>query len=309
MAQDNAGTVKLGTRSSTLARWQADWVASRLRETGAVVEMILVQTEGDVRSGPIGQLGIQGVFTKEIQRALLDRRIDLAVHSLKDLPTEPFPGLRLAAVPPRESARDVLVTCVGQTIWDLPAGTRVGTGSIRRRAQLLAVRPDLIVLDVRGNLETRLRKLEEGQFQALILAEAGLRRLNLGHHIAQVIPLSVMLPAVGQGALGLETRDDDATVAHLLQSLNDRATHQSVLAERALLGRLRGGCRAPVGAWGRVQEGRLELDAVVLAPDGSRRLAASGSELPANAALLGQHVADDLLGLGAAELLQAARQS
>lgn len=308
VSQEHARIVRLGTRSSPLARWQANWVASQLRDVGTTVELVLVQTEGDVRSGPIGQLGSQGLFTKEIQRALLEDRIDLAVHSLKDLPTEPFPGLQLAAVPPRESPRDVLVSAAGQGVGDLPLGARVGTGSMRRCAQLLAARPDLVVSDVRGNLDTRLRKLDEGQFDALVLAEAGLIRLHLAHRISQVIPYSIMLPAVGQGALGLETRDEDRAMVQLLRSLDDPQSHQSVVAERALLARLHGGCRTPVGAHGRVQDGRLWLDAVVLAADGSRRLTASGSECPANAALLGQQVADDLLGQGAGELLQAARQ-
>ena len=198
MVEHDGTTVRLGTRSSALARWQADWVTARLREAGARVEQVLIQTQGDVRSGPIGQLGGQGVFTKEIQRALLERRIDLAVHSLKDLPTEPIDGLQLAAVPPRESAGDVLVASAADTIWDLPPAACVGTGSIRRRAQLLAARPDLAVAEIRGNVDTRLRKLWQGDFAALILAEAGLRRLNLQQHITQVIPKSLMLPAVGQ---------------------------------------------------------------------------------------------------------------
>jgi len=309
MSKPSSIVVRLGTRASALAMWQAEWVASELSSLGAAVELIKIQTEGDVRSAPIGQLGAQGVFTKEIQRALLDNRIDLAVHSLKDLPTEAIDGLCLAAVPERESPSDALVSTVADSLDHLPPGSNVGTGSLRRRAQLLAARPDLTLTELRGNVDTRLRKLQEGQCDALILAEAGLRRLNLQHHIAQVLPRSVMLPAVGQGALGLETREDDHATRELLQGLDHPDTHRAVLAERTLLARLHGGCRAPIGAWGRVEDQKLHLDAVVLLPDGSQRLTAGANRPPAEARELGQQVADDLLAQGAHELLQAARQA
>ncbi len=171
--------IRLGTRASALARWQADWVTARLTEAGIEVEQVLISTQGDVRQGPLGAIGGQGLFTKEIQLALLDHRIDLAVHSLKDLPTESVEGLRLGAVPLRASCRDVFVSGAVDSFANLPAGARVGTGSMRRRAQLLFQRPDLQVLDIRGNVDTRLRRLDEGQYDAIILAEAGLQRLGL----------------------------------------------------------------------------------------------------------------------------------
>ncbi|MFM9067261.1 MAG: hydroxymethylbilane synthase, partial [Planctomycetota bacterium] len=176
-------TIRLGTRSSPLARWQADWVTARLQELGAHVEQVLISTQGDVTAGPIGSFGGQGVFTKEIQRALLDDRVDLAVHSMKDLPTEQVPGLTIAAIPVRETVGDVLVSATGLSVIDLPVSARIGTGSTRRQAQLLHVRPDLQLSDLRGNVETRLRRLDSGDFDAIVLAEAGLKRLGLSPRI------------------------------------------------------------------------------------------------------------------------------
>ena len=301
-------TLRLGTRSSALARWQADWVSAQLTARGVRIEMIHIATKGDVTAGPLGTIGGQGVFTKEIQRALLDQTIDLAVHSLKDLPTEPVAGLGLAAVPPRESVRDVLVARAADAWERLPTGARIGTGSIRRRSQLLYARPDFEILDIRGNVDTRLRKLDENQYDAIILAQAGLVRLGLGSRITQVIPAEVMLPAVGQGALGIETRTADATTRQIVAALDDAATHSSVLAERALLARLRAGCLAPVGAWGRVEDGQLRLDAVVLSHDGQQRLTAAATGAPTAAEQLGIQVADELLAAGADALIATARR-
>jgi hydroxymethylbilane synthase len=274
---------------------------------GADVELVRVQTRGDVTSGPIQATGTRGWFTKEIQLALLDRRIDLAVHSLKDLPTEQVAGLALVAVPPRESPGDVLVSPMAGSIEELPHGARVGTGSRRRQSQLLHLRSDLRVSDIRGNVDTRLRKLDEGQYDAIILAEAGLRRLGWEGRIAQVIPPTVMLPAVGQGALGIETRADDAETQGVLQPLNDPGTYSAVLAERAMLHELRGGCLAPVGAWGRVSDDRLQLDGVVLSSDGDRRVAASVSGPSQEAPTIGIQLARQLLAQGAEELISQAR--
>ena len=299
--------LRLGTRASSLAVWQAEWVAARLRELGIEVELVHITTHGDTRSTPIGSLGAQGIFTKEIQQALLDRKVDLAVHSLKDLPTEPIDGLVLAAVPPRESNCDVLVSPHAQNIDQLPAGARVGTGSARRRSQLLHQRSDLEVLEVRGNVETRLRKLDEGHYEALILAEAGLKRLGFAERIASAIPPQVMMPAVGQGALGLEARADDERTLACLASLKDTAAHAAVTAERSMLHKLRGGCLAPVGAWGRVEDGVLVLDGVVLSNDGDRRVAARAAEPLDQAEALGARVAVDLLSQGASELIETAR--
>jgi hydroxymethylbilane synthase len=301
-------TLRIGTRGSKLARWQADWVADCLRRRGHTVDIVEITTRGDVdQSGPIGDIGSPGVFTKEIQRAVLAGDADIAVHSLKDLPTDPVAGLVLAAIPTRESAADVLISPTASPLDALRNGARIGTGSLRRQAQLKHTRPDLQVMAIRGNVDTRLRKLDEGQCDALILAEAGLKRLGLADRIAQVLPLDVMLPAVGQGALGIECREDDASTLAVLAELDDAATHAAIAAERALLARLRGGCLAPIGALGQIAEGRLALSAVVLSPDGAERLFECDSASPEQAEQLGCHVADALLSRGAGELIAAGR--
>jgi hydroxymethylbilane synthase len=297
----------LGTRGSALALWQAEWVRTQLVEQSICVELVRIQTAGDRTSGSIAAVGSQGLFTKEIQRALLEEQIDLAVHSLKDLPTEPVEGLRLAAVPEREEPLDALLSTVSEDFAGLPSGARVGTGSRRRRSQLLHRRRDLQILDIRGNVDTRLRKLDEGQFDAIVLAQAGLRRLGLQDRITQVLPADVMLPAVGQGALGLETRSDDKDSMKQVAPLDDPATHAAVLAERAMLAELRGGCLAPVGAWARVVGDRVRLEGVVLSADGEQRMAASGEGPPQDAPQLGRQVARDLVAQGADRLIAAAK--
>jgi hydroxymethylbilane synthase len=310
MADDRI-SLRLGTRNSPLARWQAEWTAGELRRLGVDVELVPISTSGDrQQTGPIGAIGTQGVFTKELQRALLDGTIDLAVHSLKDLPTEPIDGLSLAAVPARGPIGDCLVSAKYKSLEELPHGAIVGTGSQRRRAQLLHARPDLKMLDVRGNVDTRLRKLHEGEYAAIILAEAGLIRLKLEENIAQVLPKTVVLPAVGQGALGIESRTDDARANAVLKQLDDAATHQAVDAERSLLHSLRGGCLAPVGAWGRIEaDGRLHLSAVVLKSDGTERRFAEHTAEASEAIALGRTVAEELLAQGAAELIAASRST
>ncbi len=309
--------LRLGTRGSLLARWQAEWVAEELRRIGQAVELIEIATHGDAdRARSIEEIGTRGVFTKAIQQALLCGEVDLAVHSLKDLPTERVPGLVLAAVPKRENPADVLVVRrVGgmeEGVGDIEAlsrGARVGTGSLRRQAQLRHVRPDLLIEEVRGNVDTRLCKLDEGQFEAIVLAEAGLRRLGLGERIQHVLPFDVMLPAVGQGALGIECRADDDNTLAAIRSLNDAATHAAVTAERALLEHLRGGCMAPVGALGRIEAGQLRLHAAVLSTDGKQRLAARDSAEIEEAESLGRRVAEALISQGAAELIAGGRRA
>lgn len=323
-------TFRLGTRGSQLAQWQANWVAAQLRQVGHNVELVEIKTEGDLdHRRSVEEIGSQGVFTKEIQRALVAGAVDVAVHSLKDLPTEPVVGLVLAAVPARESTADVLVVGRGVTVEArgasentsirasstgsvtylsmLPQGARVGTGSMRRRAQLWHLRPDLQLEDVRGNVDTRLRKLDEGHFDAIVLAEAGLRRLGLTDRIQNILPLDVMLPAVGQGALGIECRAEDSEMQSALGPLDDPATHAAVVAERALLAQLRGGCMAPVGALAVVQAAALRLQAVVLSADGTRRLFANDAGTPHEAPEVGKRVANALLLQGAAELIAASR--
>ena len=307
MLMSERSRLRLGTRGSPLARWQAEHVAALLAALEIDVELIPITTKGDVTSGPLGAIGGQGLFTKEIQRALLDDRIDLAVHSLKDLPTEHFPGLTLAAVPQRESPGDAFVSAKADSLEALPPQSRIGTGSTRRKAQLLFARPDLEIHDIRGNVATRLQKLDDGNYDAIVLAEAGLRRLELVGRITQVIPKTMMLPAVGQGALGLETRAEDARTLSLVDPLNDTETRAAAFAERSMLRSLRGGCLAPVGAWGRVKDGELRLDGVVLSADGKQRLAADGTATLENAEALGVQIAEALLAQGAAYLIAASR--
>ncbi len=300
--------LRLGTRASPLARWQADWVSEQLAQRGFLVELVLLSTRGDrEQGGPIGAMGGQGVFTKELQRALLADEVDLAVHSLKDLPTDKVEGLTLAAVPPRGPVGDVLVSRNVHSWEELPQGAVIGTGSSRRRTQLWHARPDLRMEDVRGNVDTRLRKLTEGHYDALILAEAGLERLGLANEITQVLPKTLMLPAVGQGALGIEARIDDAGACSALAQLDDPQTHAAVSAERSLLATMRGGCLAPIGAYGRFELGRLMLSGVVLSADGLRRLFAEAEGSLHDAETLGRSVADDLLAQGGAELIIGAR--
>ncbi len=304
--------LRVGTRASKLARWQADWVAAQLRDRGVAVEIVELTTRGDAAvSTPIADIGAPGVFTKAIQTVLLAGKVDLAVHSLKDLPTDVVEGLMLAAVPVRESAADVLVAKAAATIADLPLGARVGTGSLRRQAQLRHLRPDLQVMAVRGNVDTRLRKLDEGECDALILAEAGLKRLGLASRIVEILPARVMMSAVGQGALGIECRVDDARTQAEIRLLDDWASRVAVMAERALLAHLKGGCLAPIGAWGRMENGRLQLSAVVLDAEGTRRIEASNGAVvndARDAAALGCLVANALLAQGASELIATSRK-
>ncbi|MFL2870693.1 MAG: hydroxymethylbilane synthase [Pirellulaceae bacterium] len=305
--------LRLGTRSSALAMWQSSWVARQLTEHGYDVELVQITTQGDVRSEPIGQIGGQGLFTKEIQRALLDQEVDLAVHSLKDLPTVPVPGLALGAVPPRESPGDALLSNRFDSIESIPEGAVIGTGSNRRQAQLLHYRADVVVRGIRGNVDTRIGKLDDGQFDAIVLAESGLRRLGLQERITQLIPREIMLPAVGQGALGIECRSDDDVTRQAVSLLNDSQTHLSVLAERALLFTLQAGCLAPVGTYARFENGSLILEGAVLSVDGKQRLAEVAS-VPLqgvsneDAVSLGEQVAHELLGQGAKQLIDAAHQ-
>lgn len=303
-----ANTIRLGTRASALARWQADWVATRLEELGVTVGLVPITTTGDrEQRGPIGSLGGQGVFTKEIQRALIEDRIDLAVHSLKDLPTEPVEGLSLAVVPERETVRDALICREKTSLAELPKGARVGSGSMRRQSQLLHHRPDLTLVDIRGNVDTRLAKLDEGQYDAIVLAEAGLKRLGLADRITELVDPDIMLPAVGQGALGLETRSDDQATRAALRPLDHAPTHASVTAERSMLAALRGGCLAPIAAWGRLEDDALVLTGRVLSVDGAERIEVTETAPDQDAAALGQLVAQRLMDQGATELISTAR--
>jgi hydroxymethylbilane synthase len=306
MASDR--TLRIGTRASKLARWQSDWVAEQLRMRGVAVEIVEITTSGDVQQvGPVAAIGGVGVFTKEIQAALLAGDVDLAVHSLKDLPTQQAAGLTLAATPPRENPADALIGANGSTLEILPTGSRIGTGSQRRRAQLLALRPDFEMLDIRGNVDTRLRKLEEGEYDAIVLAAAGLMRLGWADRITEMLAPPRVLPAPGQGSLAIECRADDADAFSALIPLNDAPTRAAVVAERTLLAVLEGGCSAPVAAWGRIAEGELRLDGLVASLDGRQVLRASGASQLADATALGARIANELLQQGAAAIVGAAR--
>lgn len=305
----SASKIRLGTRASALARWQANWTAEQLRALGVEVEILLLRTSGDEQqTGPVASIGAPGVFTKELERALLKDRIDLAVHSLKDLPTEIPEGLALGAIPERAPVGDCLVSAKWRSFAELPREARVGTGSARRRAQLLHARGDLQMLDIRGNVDTRLKKLSEGAYDAIILAEAGLRRLGLDDRITERLPLALMLPAVGQGALGLEIRADDAITRAAIAPLNHAATAAAVTAERTLLAELHGGCLAPVAAWGRVESDKLlHLTGAVLSEDGQQRLEASITHSAKDPTGAGHFVAGELLARGAAQLIAKSR--
>jgi hydroxymethylbilane synthase len=288
----------IGSRGSQLALWQARWIQARLPGS----EIVVIKTTGDRITAPaLPEVSVKGMFTKEIEEALLDGRIDVAVHSLKDLPTEIDPRLTLAAIPPREEVRDALL---GHTLASLPGGARVGTSSLRRASQLLHLRPDLQVENIRGNVDTRLRKLEAGRYDALVLAAAGLRRLGLGHRIAELLDPEVMCPAIGQGALAVEARTDDPATRAALAPLEDHAARTAVTAERALLAALGGGCRVPIGGTARITNGRLHLAGLVASPDGTR-LVRVGLEGPiSDPAELGRRAAAALLAQGAHQLLE-----
>jgi hydroxymethylbilane synthase len=303
----NASPLRLGTRGSPLALWQANFVADRLRPVVSPqpVELVLIETHGDRdRATPLAAMGGFGVFTKAIQTALRDGRVDAAVHSLKDLPTIPEPGLELAAVPPRGPTGDAFVSVKHRRFDALPEGAVVGTSSLRRRAMLANRRPDLRLIDLRGNVETRLRKLEENDLDAIILAEAGLFRLGLADRITEVLDASWMLPAVGQGAIGLECRTDDEATKDAVKALTDPDTFARVTAERAMLAALGGGCLVPIGTTSRIDGGRLTIRGMVLTPDGRRKVVATHTG-PADAPLAtGQELAAMLLAEGAGELLR-----
>ena len=296
--------IRIATRGSRLALCQAGVIADLLRNQGRIVELVEVRTTGDRdASAPLSRIGGRGVFTKEVQQAVLDGRADAAVHSLKDLPTEVVSGLQLAAVPPRADPRDALVSSHGNGLDSLPPSARVGTGSSRRAAQLRHRRPDLRIVDVRGNVDTRLRKIKEADLDAIVLAVAGLSRLGLEERITEKLDPTWMVPAVGQGALGIECRRDDPEVARALAGIDDSPSRAAVLAERAFLRHLGGGCLLPIAALATVEHGGIRLRGVVLSADGRQRVAGELTGAAADPELVGQSLAKYLLDRGAAELL------
>lgn len=311
--------IRLGTRQSALALWQAEHVSNSLRTLGHEVQLVKITTSGDISSTPLGESGGQGLFTKEIQRALLDQRCDLAVHSLKDLPTENIPELTLAAVPAREDTADCLLSS-GMCLAELPLGSKIGTGSPRRKASLLNMRPDLIIKDIRGNVDTRIGKLDDGVYDAIVLAFAGLYRLGLQARITQKFSSNELLPAVGQAALGLETRTGDTATTEAVKQLNHLPSQAAVLAERTLLRSMRAGCLAPLACNAVVREGRFAILARVFSADGSKKIEVSHStehafriDGPQNAEqliLLAEQLGREAAGLlaeqGATELIHQA---
>ncbi|MEP3477952.1 MAG: hydroxymethylbilane synthase [Fuerstiella sp.] len=303
--------VRIATRASKLALWQAEYIQSLIEKTSpeTQVEIVHVHTEGDVNlTDPLRQFGGTGVFTKEVQVSVLKSATDIAVHSLKDLPTVPTDGLVLATVPERAARADVIVCPEGkklESIDDLPNAARIGTGSPRRQAQLLHVRPDLNMLEIRGNLQTRLKKLDDGEYDAIVLAQAGLTRLEMDDRISFVFPVDLMTPAVGQGAIGVECRADDEATQQILNKLTDKDAWSAITAERALIRELEAGCHAPLGAWTSLTDGKLKLSAVLLSEDGTTRLTAE-DQLPAeDAKALGISVAKKLQAIGGDDLLHS----
>jgi hydroxymethylbilane synthase len=295
----------LGSRKSPMAIVQSGLVAALITErTGRPVEIVGVTTLGDVSQAQLTQIGGTGVFVSALREALLAGEVDLAVHSLKDLPAGPAPGITLAAVPPRDDPRDALAARDGAKLADLPAGARIGTGSPRRAAQLRALRGDLRCEPIRGNAGTRLRRVTDGELDAVVLAAAGLTRIGQQAAITQVFDVDEMLPAPGQGALAVECRDDDPGLAGLLAAVNDEASMAAAIAERSLLEALAAGCSAPVGGYA-AGTGQLLMRAAVLSPDGTRALRAHGSAPAAEARRLGQDLAAELLRRGAADFISS----
>ena len=291
----------IGSRGSALALWQARHIASRLQELGEETRIEIIKTTGDkIQDVPLAQVGGKGLFTKEIEEALLAGTIDLAVHSLKDMPTEIPSGLTLGAIPEREEARDALV---GAALTDLKEGSRIGTSSLRRSAQLHALGRGLVIENLRGNVDTRLRKLDEGKYDAIVLASAGLRRLGWQDRIRELIPEDVMCPAVGQGALAIETREDGGAAWNIVRKLDHTESRKAVETERALLAVLGGGCQVPIGAHAQLEDGSLHLRAIVASPDGSRVIR---DELwGSNPRITGTELGKRLLEAGAREILSA----
>ena len=296
--------LRVGSRGSQLALWQAHHISALLRERGHEVELEIIKTTGDkITDVALAKVGTKGMFTKEIEEALAEGRIDLAVHSLKDLPTELSADFEIAAVTTRENPRDVFCSSKYKSIEELPRGARVGTSSLRRQAQLKAVRPDLDTHPLRGNVDTRLRKLEGGEFDAIILAAAGLNRLGKTQLVKQVIPAETMCPAAGQGALGIEIRAGDSVTRQQLAFLDDAVARATTICERALLSKLGGGCQVPIGAFAEVRNGCLHLEAIVANPDGSQVLRESRDGT--DPVQLGESVGDTLLQRGGDAILEA----
>jgi hydroxymethylbilane synthase len=302
--------LRIGTRGSQLALWQARWVQAaitRLRPDWSA-ELVIIKTQGDkITDVPLAQVGGKGLFVKEIEEALLDGHVDLAVHSMKDMPAEIPPGLTIGAVPPRENPLDALITSGPESLASLPKGARIGTSSLRRGAQIKHLRPDAVIVALRGNLDTRLRKLESSDLDAIVLAAAGLLRLGLAERIRAYLPADQMLPAVGQGALCIEAREHDPVTRELLGLLDHPETRTAVTAERAFLTTLQGGCQVPLAAHAQLRQDRLHMQGLVADLDGRRILRATAQGAPASAEEIGRGLGKDLLAQGADQILERLR--
>ena len=301
-------TLKIATRQSPLALWQANYVKDRLQQLypDLTIELVPMVTKGDViLDSPLAKIGGKGLFVKELENALLNKEADIAVHSMKDVPMQFPEGLGLAVICQREDPRDAFVSHAYRTFAELPQGAVVGTSSLRRQCQLKALRPDLDIRSLRGNVGTRLSKLDNGDYDAIILASAGLIRLGLADRIASFIDVEQSLPAAGQGAVGIECRTDDVQVQALLAPLADAETTHCVRAERAMNNHLQGGCQVPIGGYAVLQQGQLYLRALVGDIDGSRIIHAEGKSAVENAEVLGVQIAEQLLAQGADKILQA----
>jgi hydroxymethylbilane synthase len=301
-------TLRIGTRGSRLALWQAHWVQHQLEQlhSGLTVSLVPITTQGDkILDVPLAKVGGKGLFVKELEEALYDGSVDLAVHSMKDVPSVLPPGLILPCIPPREDPRDALVTPDGCGFAQLPRGARIGTSALRRQAQLLHQRPDLRIVSLRGNVETRLRKMEEENLDGIVLAAAGLKRLELAECVSEYLDTSLSLPAIGQGALGLECRQDDARTLDLIAPLHHADTAVAVTAERAFLRRLNGGCQVPLAAYATVAGDRVTLTGLVAEIDGSCLLKETLAAPVAQAEAIGRQLAERLLAQGADRILAA----
>lgn len=303
--------MRIGSRGSILARWQAEFVRKQLFQiAGVESEIIIIKTSGDkMQQAPLTQLGGKGIFIKELEEALLEETVDLAVHSVKDIPTETPGRLHFPAVCRRDDVRDCLVSHTGAALASLRQGARVGTSSLRRQAQLRHHRPDLDIRELRGNVDTRLRKVERGEYDAIVLSKAGLDRLGWSQKITEALSTEISLPAVGQGAIAIESRVKDTDAAVILEKLDDAETRTAIIAERTLLSALHGGCQVPLGAWARMERGELIMEAVVCSVDGVQYIRQKASAPPEQAAQLGEYMARMLSEGGAQGILDEVKRS
>lgn len=303
--------LRIGTRGSMLARWQAEFVRKKLFQlTGVEAEIVIVKTTGDqMQQQPLTQIGGKGIFIKELEEALLEESVDLAVHSVKDIPTETPGRLHFPAVCRRDDVRDCLVSHTGTLLANLKQGARVGTGSLRRQAQLRHYRPDLDFRELRGNVDTRLRKVESGEYDAIVLSKAGLDRLGWSQKITEPISTDISLPAVGQGAIAIQSRVSDRDADEFLSKLDDMETRTAIIAERALLSAMQGGCQVPIGAWARMERAELVMEAVVCSVDGTQYVREKATASPDQAAQLGEHLARVLVEGGARTILEEVQRA